>query len=184
MSGSLEKRNPPTDEHKRLIDLTYKNYFAELIGGIRRHFGPGPPDPEDVAQEAFRRVFEREDPGSIKNLRAMLWRIARNLIIDAKRSAQSRSLYDFEVEQIFFPLRGSHSSPETVILAREQLAALNELLRQMPEKRRWALLARRLEGLTLKEIGQRLGISRTAAAKHISRAEKQIDELFLDEENE
>lgn len=168
------------DERSQLIDQTYRSYIGELIAGIRRHFGPGPPDPEDVAHEAFRRAYERKDLASVGNLRALLWRISRNLIIDAKRSEQSRSQYDFEVEQIFFPLRGFHTSPENVNLAREQLEALNRLLREMPEKRRWALLARRLEGMTLKDIGRHLNISRTAAAKHVSRAEQQINELFLE----
>lgn len=160
----------------------YREYIGELVAGIRRQYGSGPPDPEDVAQEAFRRAYERADLMQITNLRGFLWRIARNLVIDAKKSKESRSKYDFEVAQIFFPLRGDISSPETVIQAREQLRQINALLRSMPKKRRWALLARRLEGLTHEEIGQRLGISRSAVAKHISRAEMQISELLLEDD--
>ncbi|MEM1262845.1 MAG: RNA polymerase sigma factor [Pseudomonadota bacterium] len=181
MRDSSETRVKSVDARRELMDRAYRGYIVELIAGIRRHFGAGPPDPEDIAHEAFRRAYEREDLDSVGNLRGLLWRISRNLIIDAKRSERSRSQYDYEVERIFFPARGSHTSPENVNLAREQLAALNNLLRKMPEKRRWALLARRLDGMTLKEIGERLKISRTAAAKHISRAEKQINELFLDD---
>ncbi|MEM9530090.1 MAG: RNA polymerase sigma factor [Pseudomonadota bacterium] len=183
MSRSTRRKAPSEDEHKRLIERTYRSYISELIAGIRRHFGAGPPDPEDVAHEAFRRAYERENLETVANLKGLLWRISRNLIIDAKRSARSRSKYDFEVEQIFFPLRGFHSTPENVNLARDQLAELNALLREMPEQRRWALLARRLEHLSLKEIGAHLGISRTAVAKHISKAEQQINEHFLDGED-
>ena len=133
-----------------------------------------------VAQEAFQKVLERGDLSTIKNLRAFLWRTARNLILSSKRSDHRRSAYDFEIEQLFFPLRGDISTPETVIIAKEQLKAINELLRTMPEKRRWALLLYRLEGQTLQEIGKALGISRTAVSKHIARAEMQINTLFLE----
>lgn len=179
MKDATKSKLIAAGERNQLIDQTYRSYIRELIAGIHRRFGPGPPDPEDVAHEAFRRVYEREDFNQIANLRGLLWRISRNLIIDAKRFEHRRSQYDFEVEQIFFPLRGCHSTPENVSLAKEQLKALNSLLRDMPEKRRLALLARRLDDMTLKEIGQRLNISRTAVAKHISKAEKQINELFL-----
>ena len=159
----------------------YRDYVAELSDGIRGRFGDGPPDPEDIAQEAFQKLLERGDVSKIKNLRAYLWRTARNLVLTSKRSASQRSNYDFEVEHIFFPLRDDISSPEVITVAREQLRAINDLLRAMPEKRRWALLLYRLEGLTLNEIAARFGISRTAVSKHISKAESQIHALFLDE---
>lgn len=164
--------------------VLYRDYVAELADGIRGRFGDGPPDPDDIAQEAFRKLLERGDVSRIKNLRAYLWRTARNLVLTFKRSAIQRSNYDFEIEHIFFPLTGDASSPETIVVAREQLRAINDLLRAMPEKRRWALLLYRLEGLTLKEIAARFGISRTAVAKHISRAETQIHALFLDEDED
>ena len=169
-----------TGQNEPLTAL-YQEYAEELSNGIRSRYGDGPPDPDDVAQDAFRRVFERADVSKIVNLKAFLWRTARNLVIDAKRSDQTRSKFDFEVEQLFFPLKGDTSTPETVIIAREQLAAINGLLRRMPEKRRWALILYRLDGLTLTEIGRRLGISRTAVTKHISKAEMQINALFLEE---
>ena len=166
------------------LTALYREYAAELSNGIRGLYGDGPPDPEDVTQEAFRKVFERGDVANIKNLKAFVWRTARNLVLTSKKSDKQRSRYDFEVEQLFFPLKGDISTPETVIIAREQLKAINELLRNMPEKRRWALLLYRLEGLTLNEVGRRLGIGRTAVSKHISKAEMQINALFLEEEED
>ena len=175
------KREASPSAQKSRIAALYRDYVGELSDGIRGRYGDGPPDPDEVAQEAFRKVCERDDITAIKNLRAFLWRTARNLIFDSKRMDESRSKYDFEIEQLFFPIKCNTQTPEDIMLAKEQLASVNKMLRRMPKKRRWALLLYRIDGLTLKEVGARLGISRTAVSKHISKAEMQINMFFLEQ---
>ncbi|MEM8776640.1 MAG: sigma-70 family RNA polymerase sigma factor [Pseudomonadota bacterium] len=171
----------PTPTQDARIDHLCKSYLKDLSKGLRDRFGDGPPDPEDVAQEAFRRLIERGDTRSIKNLKAFLWRTARNLVFDDKKMSSIRSKYDLDIEQIFFSVKGDNSSPETVILAREQLKAVNALLRDMPEKRRRALILYRIEGLTLVEVSRRLRISRTAVSKHIARAQIALNALCIED---
>ena len=81
----------------------------------------------------------------------------------------------------FFPTGGNVSDPERVILAREEIIAINKVLENMPDNRRRAFLHYRFEGLSAAEIGRRLGISRPGAAKHIARAIAEIDGLFNDD---
>lgn len=161
---------------------TYKDYVKELSDGIRRAFGSGPPDPEDVAQEAFRKLYDRGDIESIRNLRAFLWRTARNIVLAARRKADVRTKYDFEIEQLFFSPKGDNSGPERIISAREQLRTINACLRKMPERRRRAFMLYRVEGLSMEEVAKRLGFSRSAAAKHVSRADREINSLFFQEQ--
>ncbi|RMB04943.1 RNA polymerase sigma factor [Eilatimonas milleporae] len=168
----------PTDP--RLTSIS-ANELKDLSIGLRDRFGNGPPDPDDIAQEAYRRVLEKDDPSSIRNLKAFLWRTARNLVFDALKSENSRSKYDFEIEQIFFPLKSDISSPETVMIAREQLKAINELLRTMPANRRRAIMLYRVERLTQAEIARRLKISRTMVSKHLATASAEINALFVDD---
>ena len=91
--------------------------LSTLAQRLRERYGDGPPDPEDLAQEAYRRTLERKDASAIFNVKGYLWRTARNLIFDTNKSNTVRSKYDFEVEQLFFPLKGNNCSPETVLLA-------------------------------------------------------------------
>ena len=147
---------------------------------LRKAFGDGPPDPDDISQLAFQKVIERGDIASIENLRAFLWRTARNLVLNEKRREDVRSRHDYEIEQLFFATEGDASSAERVISAREQLSLVNALLEKMPENRRRAFYLHRVEGLTVAEVGRRLGISRTGAAKHIARAISDIDGFFAD----
>ena len=164
------------------IQSLYDSYAGQLVATLRKMYGNGPPDPDDVAQQAFQKLIERGDLSTIQNLRAFVWRIARNLVLATKRTAAVRSRYDYEVEQLYFPLKDDVSSPENIIQAREQLAAVNECLLAMPKKRRRALMLHRLEGLSIAEVGRRLGISRSTAAQHVARAAADLDLLFLNDE--
>ncbi|MEM1103733.1 MAG: sigma-70 family RNA polymerase sigma factor, partial [Pseudomonadota bacterium] len=162
----------------------YRDYAAPLSGLLRRAFGDGPPDPDDIAQEAFRKVIERGDLASIKNLKSFLWRTARNLVLNEKNREATRSRHDYEVEQLYFAVDGYGSTPETVISAREQVALINAALGRMPPKRRRAFVLHRVEGLTISAVGERLGVSRSAASKHISKAIADIDAALATDNEE
>ena len=157
----------------------YLDYSAQLSATIRKMYGDGPPDPDDVAQEAFHRVIARGDISSIRNLKAFIWRTARNLVLKDRHLTEMRSRHDFEIEQIYFPSTGDDSTPERIISAKEQIRAINEVLGKMPEKRRRAFILHRIEGVSVAEAGRRLGISRTAAAKHVTRAAAELNAAFL-----
>lgn len=159
----------------------YEEYAEELAAAVRRMFGDGPPDPEDVAQEAFQRVIRRGNLSSIRNLKAFVWRTARNLVLKEKQTTERHAAREFDVQQYLFSAEGDDSTPEKIISAREQLRAINDALRNMPERRRRALILHRLEGLTVAEVGRRLGIGRTAAAKHVARAAAELNALFVDD---
>ena len=153
----------------------YKRQARRLTTAIRSLFGHGPPDPEDVTQLAFQKLLERPDHSDIRDLDAFLWRTARNLVLKAKRAQDVRSRHDFEIEHLFFPLRRDNSTSERVLIAREQLQAINEALREMPARRRRAFLLHKVEGLSVSDVARRLKIGRTTAHKHIVRAGQLID---------
>lgn len=137
-----------------------------------------------MVQEAFLRIYEHDNVSTIRNLKAFVWRTARNLVLDSKKIAHIRSKYDFEIERLYFCLKGENLSPEFVIGAKEQLQAINALLLTMPDRRRRALLLYRIEGLTLAQTADQLGISITAVRKHIARAQAQLNALFLNEDGQ
>ena len=166
-------------EHTRIAKL-YKQYSPQLSATLRKMYGDGPPDPDDIAQQAFARVMERGETNSIENLKAFVWRTARNLVFKAHRSNEVRSKYDFEIDQLFFPLKADELTPERVIVAREQLQAINDVLLKMPEKRRRAFLLHRIEGYSVSAVARRLGVSRSTADEHIARAAADINRRLIE----
>ncbi|MEM6683413.1 MAG: sigma-70 family RNA polymerase sigma factor [Pseudomonadota bacterium] len=153
----------------------YSDYAAPLSASIRKAFGDGPPDPDDVTHQAFQKVMERDNLSAIANLKAFVWRTARNIVLNEKDREHTRSRFDYEVEQLFFASNGYGSSPETVISARQQITAINAVLDAMPAMRRRAFILHRIEGLTVADTARQMGISRPGASKHIARAVADID---------
>lgn len=165
------------------IEALYDSYADQLSAAIRRMFGDGPPDPDDVAQQAFQKLIERGNIDTITNLKAFVWRTARNIVLSTKRSATTRARYEYEVEQIYFPLKGDESTPERIILVKDQLDTINEALRKMPEKRRRAIILHRIDGHSVAEVGRRLGMSRQNAAKHLSKGMADLSVALLNDED-
>ena len=157
----------------------YRDYSSQLSATIRKMYGDGPPDPEDVAQQAFQKLIERGNLDSISNLKGFVWRTARNIVFAAKRSAAVRTRYDYEMEQIYFAIKGNESTPERIILVREQLEVIREVLLKMPDKRRRAIVLHRVEGLSMTEIGRRLGMTRQSVAQHITKGIAELDVVFM-----
>lgn len=162
------------------IAALYREYGEQLAAYLRKTFGEGPPDPDDVTQEAFHRLVRQESLQHVKNLRAFLWRTARNIFLSQKRNIQSQSRFDYEIEHLFFAAEGPGSTPERVLLVKEQLSILAEILQKMPERRRKAFLWNRVEELTLTEIGKRLGITRRAVARHVTQAAFELETALLE----
>jgi RNA polymerase sigma-70 factor (ECF subfamily) len=152
---------------QRLADL-YRVHWKGLCGYVRAQFGPGPPEPEDVAQAAFIR-FAAADPSHIENPRAFLYATARHLVIDHHRQAQRASAHEHATQSAAAENPLYELSPENVLLQAERFRILARALERMPLKRRRLVLLNRFEGLSYAQIGEQFGMSAENVRKHIER---------------
>jgi RNA polymerase sigma-70 factor (ECF subfamily) len=162
----LEASEPADGERRRQLSDLYRVHWQGLCGYVRAQFGPGPPEPEDVAQSAFMR-FAAADPQHIHNPRAFLYATARNLVIDHHRREQRVAAHE-QAEQSGED-RVYELSPENVLLQAERFRILARALERMPLKRRRLVLLNRFEGLSYAEIGEQFGMSAENVRKHIER---------------
>ena len=172
-----------TSENKRYdpshtLGSLYEAHNQEITSYIKRQFGEGPPEPEDVTQIAFQKLAERRSLQAIQNVVAYLKQTARNLVLTELTKAETRERYTADIEEIFFSQKGSETDPETVLQHREQLAIVIQALGAMPTKRRRAFMLHRIEGKSMTETGRQLGISRTAVRKHVCNAMSAIDKAM------
>src|SRR5687768_9311657 len=75
------------------VAALYAEHWAELCAYLRRTFGPGPPEPEDVAQATFIRFAQLERHDAIENPRAFLQRMAHNIAVSELRKARTHDKY-------------------------------------------------------------------------------------------
>lgn len=143
------------------LDELYRRHFTALSGFVRRKFGPGPPDPEDVAQAAFERFAALPERAEIRNPKAFLYRCARNHVIDHRRRQAVSTRLAAEVESLN-PTGGSaDGDPLRVLEAKEDLAAVLAAIEALDARRRDVLILNSIEGLSCAEIARRMGLSQT-----------------------
>ena len=121
-----------------------------------------------------------ERPGA--TLRAWLFRIARNDLIDFQRSYKwTRSLdqLDHEGNRMHDPPDGRRG-PEATVIANEADARVRQMLRALPDSQR-SIVELRLAGLTGDEIAQTLGMTISAVKSAQYRAYRKLRELLSDD---
>lgn len=167
----MEKSVDAGDEQSEFARL-YARLFQKIKDGIRAKYGNGPPDPEDIAQAAFEKLGARMRRVEIEDPEAYIWVSARNILLSEKRAELVRTKNLSEIEQRLLPEQHNTLDPERVSSASEQLEQVFRVLAEMPERRRNIFLLTRVHGLTLEQAGQRFGISRPAATRHVAIATK------------
>ena len=161
------------------VEVLYARHWGELCNYIRKHSGPGPPDPEDVAQDAFVRFAAVQDREAIDNPRAYLFRTAHNVLVDEHRRLALRRANPVDID-----VRSASDvrTPERVLVGHERLQILTQSLRAMPAARRRSFLLNRLQGLSCAAIARMDGYSESAIKKHIDVALKELEAALADAE--
>lgn len=141
------------------LDELYRNHFDSLVANIRKSFGAGPPDPEDVVQSAFAKFASLKNPEHIRDPRSFIYIAARNLVLDHKRSAKVADAYIAEQIALDVELKLEGITPERVVVAKDRFATLVEAMRALPRKQQVILTMSRLEGKSYREISAETGWS-------------------------
>jgi RNA polymerase sigma factor (sigma-70 family) len=113
---------------------------------------------EDVVQEAYLRFSSASsDERLISNPVSYLYRIVRNLALDwVNRTSETASTGQVSaLEQV----AQEGPTAEDVLHYRDELRILADALAELPERTRIAFTMYRLEGCTLQQVGDRLGVS-------------------------
>ena len=171
-SIALDNNTPALVRRDKEMDVLYARHWGELCHYIKKHFGPGPPDPEDVAQDAFMKFAAIDDREAIDNPRAYLFRTAHNVLVDEHRRLALRRANPADTEAR--PVSDDRT-PERVLAGQERLEILTRSLRAMPAARRRSFLLNRLQGLSCAVIARMTGYSESAIKKHIDLALKDLE---------
>ncbi len=152
-----------TEEALRQHEPALRAYLARRVRSRQ--------DLEDYVQDVYVRVLSAAPPsGKIHSWRGFLLRVASNLLIDRKRRNDVRRQEDHVPLDMDASLVDPYGhSPERVLMAREQLAVLAETLENVESQAREVFLAVRVEGLSHKEAGARIGVDAKTASRLVER---------------
>jgi RNA polymerase sigma-70 factor (ECF subfamily) len=163
------------------LEAIYRRFHHELMGFVERRVGDRE-QAEDIVQEIFVRIQRSlSQLETVGNVRAWLYRITRNAVIDHYRTRRQEQ--QDSVDPAHEPPAADSPAEEADFTEHEVraplVASLREMLGELPEKYRVALELHELEGLPQEAVARRLSLSVPGAKSRIQRARKQLREEFL-----
>jgi len=135
-------------------------------------------DIADLRQDVYTQVFDAAQKTIPDNTRAFVFATARNLLINRLKREHIvpiEAVADVEALNAAIEAPG----PERSTIARDELRRLQAALDRLPPRCREAVILGRIEGLSGREIAQRMGITEQAVSHHlITGVRALVNEVF------
>lgn len=152
---------------ERAFERIYQRHYLKILR-FARLFTSSPSESEDVLQNVFMRLWNmRQRIDESKPLDPLLFILTRNVVFNSKRNRVS-------TESIEAAMLMNAEDSLSSIEAQELRNHIEALVSLLPKKQQEAFLLSRSEGLSYKEIADRMGISLKGAERNISLALKSI----------
>ena len=131
---------------------------------------------QDIVQEVFLKLWnQRAKLQKVKNIEAWSIRMTRNLSYD-KLKASSRKMDDIETVAISFV---ANSFPGKATEHADLIAAIKDIMQNLPEKQKEIFRLRELLGYSNAEIEELLSLDRNQVKVNLFRARQKIKSKLL-----
>ncbi|PRY13672.1 RNA polymerase sigma (SigZ) subunit [Pontibacter ummariensis] len=146
-------------------------YEAQLKGFVQKRV-LDKTEADDILQQLYLKVYKHcEQLQEVNNTKAWLYQITRNAVYDFFRENSRRErLEDLELAEEELPENSRH----------EIEALIEPLIGLLPAEYAEALRLSELEGVSQKEIAERLGISYSGAKSRVQRGREKLKALFME----
>jgi RNA polymerase sigma factor (sigma-70 family) len=150
------------------IAKTFKEYSLNLLKFVRLRVN-SLEDAEDIVQDVFYKFAQvNELTQSVEQTAAWLYRVARNKIIDTYKKKKSipfsslvdeNDMYSNDISDIIDILAFQENTPETEALHSFIWEEIKDAIDDLPENQRDVFIQTEFEGLSVKEISTKTGIT-------------------------
>lgn len=148
------------------IEEIWKKYYQPLKSYMD-HRIKDHTETEDLLQDVFIKAEQHfKDLEDENTIRFWLYKIARNRLIDYYRSEK-------RFEELPIDLQNQNES-DALNFTKEAAACIRETMQRLPEKYASALEFTEFQGLTQRELSQKLGISYSGAKSRVQRGREKL----------
>ncbi len=153
-----------------------ENVWRECSPKLRQFVLKRVSDPsvtEDILQDVFLKLYGHIGQlDAISNFENWLYRVTRNTVIDYYRSRKLVLTYQEAVSSTDTP------GPNKAIL--KLIPCVETMVGRLPEKYRSAVILTEYQGLTQKEMGEKLGLSLSGAKSRVQRARARLKGMLTE----
>jgi RNA polymerase sigma-70 factor (ECF subfamily) len=168
MPDSMWSSDSEADQRREWFQRAILPLEPRLRAYVRR-LCRGRSDAEDLAHDTLLRAITTQSWREVANPWAFVRSIAKNLMVDhlrRQRIVTMELIGEFDTNVFADDTPG----PEASVLARDELRRLAEAIAELPPQQRRVFTMRRLQGLSVHTIADRLNLSVSTVEKHLVRA--------------
>lgn len=160
--------------------LSTSKVWEELKEPLKRYIAgrvKNEHDTEDILQNIFYKIHNSID--TLKDetkLHAWAYRITRNAITDYYRHRKIM----LELPEMPEDKEADELAPGIDNTAGEIASCLKSMMNHLPEKYRQAIILTALNGMTQRELGEKLGLSLSGAKSRVQRAREKLKKMLLE----
>ena len=179
MSGPGERKPVALAEVKpetrqQALDRLYEEHAGALRQFITVRVA-GSFDVEDLVQEVYVRLARMDDvpeklPRGRRSTRAFLLTVANRLVIDRERHRGVRRAHDERLRLLLNRDDAGSPSPESIVLARDDLDAVASAIEEMKPQWRRAFVLNRFSHMSYGEVAKAMDVSTKTVEKYIGKA--------------
>lgn len=142
---------------KENLDDIYKIYFHEIYRFLfslcyDHHMA------EDLVQETFLRAHLYIENYNGEKVKTWLFTVAHNVFIDHYRKHKRTVLKE---QSFFLPFLDKRKAPVDTIVVQEEVQEIISMLKDLPEKHKYAVLLHDFHGLSYNEAAQVMNVKQT-----------------------
>lgn len=179
-SNTAQKENKDGIHH-RTIDKLFRNHWRDVCRLLHKCYGSGPPEPEDVAQEAFSRFSQMKDTSEVQDPKAYIIKIAINITLKSiGQLSKNRELFAEQLhlnEELL-----DQVCPETILQNQQRIAAIQKGTEQLSDKQRDILMRVRIKGQTYVQIAADTGWSLADISRQLNSAMAVLESIDTESE--
>ncbi len=149
---------------------------AQLVQFLRRSWR-NRSDIPDLLQEVYMRVCEAAQKQIPVPAKPFVFAVARNLIIDHVRRENVVSIKSAS-EPDAVETASDAPGPDRSAIARDELRRLEDALDRLPPRAREAMVMKKVDGLSRREIATRMGVTEKTVKWHLNEAMRALADIL------
>lgn len=131
---------------------------------------------EDLTQETFIKTWTYLSEGKeIKNIKAFLYRVAINLVIDNSRKKTALSLDEFKEKEVSIR---QYNIVEEKVFSQAEFASIFKTMDKLEDKYKDIILMRYMQDFSPAEIADVLGVSANVVSARLNYAVKKLKKII------
>ncbi len=160
-----------TKAFEKLFQKYHKKLYAFLF-----HLLHSKEDAEEIVQETFIKIWEkREDFIEGYSFDSFLFTVAKNAFLNLNRKKINRKVFE---DHLNFLDEISSGRADDYVIFKETKEIINTIIEGLPPKRKEIFFLRKIEGLSRKEIAEKLDISIITVDSQLMKANIYLKDQF------